>query len=182
MILKSAIDEFRFSRARTGWIAGLALAILLGWVPAQAAGTGTLDQVSGWYPLGTSLTIHALPGNNSVFAAWLGDTNGATQAGPQITLAVNSSLSVTGLFSSFPNANTQPRPAPSLIVSGKSLILIVTNGVPNGGWVLLQSSNLQLPLNQWQTNGTGTYDGSGNLATNLVNTVTHPAGFYILKF
>ena len=73
--------------------------IVLGPINARAAGSGTLDQVSGWYPIGTNLTVHAAPAYNSVFTSWQGTTNGATLVGSQITLAVNSSLSVTGLFS-----------------------------------------------------------------------------------
>ena len=65
----------------------------------RAVGSGTLDQASGWYPLGTNLTVHATPAYNSAFTGWLGNTNGAAMAGAQITFAVNSSLSVTGIFS-----------------------------------------------------------------------------------
>jgi fibronectin-binding autotransporter adhesin len=65
--------------------------------------------------------------------------------------------------------------------SGTSLTLNVTNGTPNGPWTLLQSTNLTLPLIQWQTNRIGFYDGSGNLTTNILNTATNPLEFYILK-
>ena len=148
-------------------------------VNASAVGTGTLDQVSGWYPLGTNLTVHASPGTNSVFTRWLGNTNGASLAGSQITLAINSSLSVTGLFSAIQIPTNQL--VPRISVNGKSLELRAANGVPNGAWVLLQSTNLMLPLSQWPTNRTGSYDGSGNLATNLLNAATNPMGFYLLK-
>jgi hypothetical protein len=45
----------------------------------------------------------------------------------------------------------------------------------------LQSTNVALPLSQWQTNRAGTFDGSGNLSTNIVNTATNGQEFYILK-
>jgi hypothetical protein len=66
-------------------------------------------------------------------------------------------------------------------VSGTDLLLSVTNGTPNGPWTLLESTNLLLPVAQWWTNRTGTYDGSGNLNTNIVNVATNPAAFYLLK-
>ena len=88
----------------------MAALIALGSVNAGAVGSGTLDQVSGWYPLGTNLTVHASPANNSTFAGWLGNTNGATIVGNQITFAVNSSLSVTGLFSTAQFALTVASP------------------------------------------------------------------------
>ena len=59
--------------------------------------------------------------------------------------------------------------------------LDATNGTPGGPWALLQSTNLALPLNQWQINITGTFDGSGNLSTNIPNTATNKQDFYILK-
>jgi hypothetical protein len=66
-------------------------------------------------------------------------------------------------------------------VSGTALGLVVTNGTPGGGWTLLQSTNLALPVSQWRTNCTGVYDGNGNLSTNIANTVTNRMGFYLLK-
>ncbi len=66
-------------------------------------------------------------------------------------------------------------------VTGTALTLTVTNGIPNGAWTLLESTNLLLPIAQWPTNRTGTYDGSGNLTTNIANLATNPAAFYLLK-
>jgi hypothetical protein len=60
------------------------------------------------------------------------------------------------------------------------LTLSATNGTPGGAWVLLQITNVALPLNQWQTNTTGTFDGSGNLSINL-GAVPSLQEFYILK-
>ena len=66
-------------------------------------------------------------------------------------------------------------------VSGTDLTLNVTGGTPNGPWTLLSSTNVALPLIQWGTNSTGTYDGSGNLNTTLLNTATNEAEFFRLK-
>ena len=64
----------------------------------------------------------------------------------------------------------------SIRLSGTALNLSATNGTPGGFWALLQSTNVVLPLIQWQTNTTGTFDGSGNLSTNLANAVTSGSG------
>ena len=70
----------------------------------------------------------------------------------------------------------------SIQVSGTGgLNLSATNGTPGGSWVLLQSTNVALPLNQWQTNTTGTFDGSGNLSTNIFDAATNMQSFYVLK-
>ena len=62
-----------------------------------------------------------------------------------------------------------------------ALLLKITDRAPNAGWMLSQSSNLSLPLSQWETNRTGPYDGNGNLTTNILNTTTNPIGYFILK-
>jgi len=66
-------------------------------------------------------------------------------------------------------------------VSGTTLSLNATNGSANGTWTLLQSTNIAVPFSQWQTNRTGSFDGSGNLSTNIANVVTNSQAFYVLK-
>jgi hypothetical protein len=66
-------------------------------------------------------------------------------------------------------------------VSDATLSVSATNGTGGGSWTLLQSTDLALPLRQWQTNCAGTFDGNGNLSTNIVNTATNGQQFYILK-
>jgi len=68
-----------------------------------------------------------------------------------------------------------------ITISGTSLSISATNGPANGGWTLLQSTNIALPFAQWDTNRTGTFDGSGNLTTNIANVVTNTGLFYLLK-
>ena len=67
------------------------------------------------------------------------------------------------------------------MLSGTTLALAATNGAAGGSWALLQSTNIALPLNQWQTNATGNFDGSGTLSASLPNTVTNSQEFFILK-
>jgi Concanavalin A-like lectin/glucanases superfamily/Immunoglobulin domain len=77
-----------------------------------------------------------------------------------------------------------PPPTPHIThisLSGTTLSISATNGALGGTWALLQSTNVALPLSQWQTNITGTFDGSGNLSTNILNTATNLQEFYILK-
>jgi hypothetical protein len=77
-----------------------------------------------------------------------------------------------------------PPPTPRVThisLSGTALSISATNGLPGGPWELLQSTNVALPLSQWQTNIMGTFDGSGNLSTNILNTATNSQEFYILK-
>ena len=159
----------------------LATLIVLRIIGVRAAGSGTLDQVSGWYPMGTHLTIHATPAYNSVFSNWQGTTNGATLVGPQITLIVNSSLSVTGIFLAKPPTNSGGVLIRKLTVNKTAVTLNAANGTSSGGWVLLSSTNLLLPWNQWPTNQTGTFDANGEVSANCFKNESDPAVFYLLR-
>ena len=91
------------------------------------------------------------------------------------TVVVNNS---TSLFSSlWPSS---PLFA-SIRLSGTDLLLTATNGTAGGSWTLLQNTNVALPLNQWQTHTTGSFDGSGNLSTNIANAATNLQEFYMLE-
>jgi hypothetical protein len=81
----------------------------------------------------------------------------------------------------WPNTTPNAPHITSISVSGTSLSLSATNGTPGGPWTLLQSTNVALPLSQWETNRAGIFDGSGNLYTNIVNTATNSREFYLLK-
>jgi hypothetical protein len=67
-------------------------------------------------------------------------------------------------------------------VHGPTLTLTAINGPVNGGFVLLASSNVSSPLNQWTPVLTNSFDSNGalNLSTNVVNTsAAHQ--YYILR-
>ena len=77
-----------------------------------------------------------------------------------------------------------PPPPPRIAkagLTGTTLSLSVTNGAADGSWILLQSTNVALPLSQWQTNAMGIFDSNGNLSTNLLNAATNVQEFYIFK-
>ena len=67
-------------------------------------------------------------------------------------------------------------------LNGATLTITATNGMTVGQYVLMQSTNLLLPLSQWTPVLTNTFDGSGNLnlATNIVNP-NNAQVFYFLQ-
>jgi putative alpha-1,2-mannosidase len=84
-----------------------------------------------------------------------------------------------------PSAPPLPFPLPQPVLTGFSihgttLSLSAINGSPGGTWALLQSTNVALPLSQWETHCTGTYDGNGSFSTNILNAATNNQQFYIL--
>ncbi len=88
----------------------------------QGAGNGTVTSDDGGiscgsdctesYPLGTTVTLTAIPDENSTFAGWSGGCNGPNST---CTVVMNSDVNVTAVFSS-PNQNQYP-----LITSYKGL-------------------------------------------------------------
>jgi sugar lactone lactonase YvrE len=67
-------------------------------------------------------------------------------------------------------------------LSGATLTITATSGAPGEPYVLLESTNLLLPLDQWRPLLTNSFDGSGNLnlSTNVVNP-NIPQEFYRLQ-
>jgi hypothetical protein len=67
-------------------------------------------------------------------------------------------------------------------LSGTTLNISATNGADSGQYMLLGTTNLAEPLNQWKPLLTNNFDGSGNLnlSTNIINPAV-PQEFYILS-
>ena len=66
-------------------------------------------------------------------------------------------------------------------INGTTLTIRATNGADGGLYVLLQSTNVSLPLGQWKPVLTNTFDSNGNL--DLVTNITglNASEFYILS-
>ncbi len=79
-------------------------------------------------------------------------------------------------------STTKPTPHITHVsVSGITLTLAATNGADGGQFILLGTTNLAKPLNQWTPVLTNSFDGSGNLnlSTNIISP-TVPQQFFIL--
>ena len=77
----------------------LVAVVLLGLSSAlHASGTGVLSHASGWYELGSNLTVTATATNYSVFSGWAGDTTGASISSNTISFAVTAPRSITAQF------------------------------------------------------------------------------------
>jgi large repetitive protein len=143
--------------------------------------TGTVQFKTNGVNFGSAVTLVsgsassvALPtnlpaGNYAVTAAYSGDGNFITSSG---TLSGGQTVS----------GGAGAPVLTSIHVAGTTLSITATNGVPNGPYTLLQSSNLALPAIQWTPVSTGTFNGSGNLtlSTNIVNPANTDE-FYILS-
>jgi hypothetical protein len=79
-----------------------------------------------------------------------------------------------------------PPPQPGIVnitLSGTNLLLNATNGLATGTYLLLASTNLALPVNQWTSLATNVLTANGNFSITATNAVKpHSAcQFYILQ-
>ncbi len=133
------------------------------------------------YPSGAISFLHGIAPQGEKFNS-AGTAYGPSSA--QNTATGLYSGEVDFFFGPIPVALTVPPSTPrftSISLSGTALFLSATNGKAGGSWTLLQSTNIALPLSQWETNTAGNFDVSGNLSTTILNAATSLQEFYILK-
>jgi len=65
-------------------------------------------------------------------------------------------------------------------VSGGNLVLTGT-GTPNGSFSILTSTDLSLPISQWTTNSTGTFDANGSMSNGIPVNKLEGARFFLLR-
>lgn len=139
-------------------------------------GTLTLTNISAT-PLsaGNSFKLFNASTYNGAFSIVSPATPGAGLAWNTNNLTVNGTLSVVT------SAPAQPK-ITSVAINGATLTITATNGMDNGSFVLLQSTNVALQLSQWTPVLTNSFDGNGNLnlSTNIVNH-NNQQEFYILQ-
>jgi autotransporter-associated beta strand protein len=157
------------------------------------SGTPSLSMVGGTLTLssGTVLTINntgpALEGGTHIIIAAGGGTVGGTLpssftvTGNGIAGGTTAALQMSG--GALELVVTPPTPhITSVSLNGATLNITATNGAANGSYVLLESTNVTLPLNQWVRVLTNNFDGNGNanLSTNILSPAS-PLEFYLLS-
>ena len=65
-----------------------------------ASGPGRLDQVSGWQPRGSNVTVTATPNASAWLSGWSGDTSGCVISADRIVIPMSVARSITALFGS----------------------------------------------------------------------------------
>ncbi|HKW27987.1 MAG TPA: autotransporter-associated beta strand repeat-containing protein [Verrucomicrobiae bacterium] len=138
-------------------------------------GTLTLTNISSPLVAGNSFTLFGAASYSGSFATITPATPGAGLAWNTNNLTVNGTISVVSTAAPVPHFT-------KIGLSGTILTIQGTNGTSNGQYVLLQSTNLALPLNQWSPALTNSFDSNGNfnLSTNIVSP-NNPREFYRLK-
>ena len=140
-------------------------------------GTLVVTNFSG--PLSDGQTFQLLVATNGIYNT--GSFSSVTlPSAPGLTwtnnLTVNGTITA-GVAGSGPAA--QPH-ITSVSLSGTSLVIGGTNGTAGRQFYVLTTTNVALPLSQWTTNTTGTFNSGNFSITNTVNP-GDPHNFYILQ-
>jgi autotransporter-associated beta strand protein len=174
----------------TGTIAVTNAVTLNGTTTLKLDGSGVNDEVQAGAGItyGGTLNLVNISGaplaNGNLFqifsaASYSGSFANIVPATPGAGLAWDTSQLNTG-FISVVTAPSQPV-INSTKVSGGDLIFSGTNGVANGTYYVLTSTNLTTPLTNWMTLATNTFSATGTFnVTNAINP-NIPKQFYLLK-
>jgi autotransporter-associated beta strand protein len=151
--------------------------------------TNDSAQVTGTLTYGGMLTvtnIGAVPfaaGDNfKLFSAasYAGAFTGLAPAIPAVNLAWNTNNLNNGILSVIALPTARPRFG-GVTVSGSNFILSGSNGVPNWTYYVLASTNLALPLTNWTTVSTNSFDSAGHFNFTNATGSGMPQTFYLLK-
>jgi hypothetical protein len=66
-------------------------------------------------------------------------------------------------------------------VSGGNLAISGGNGIPNGHYFILSTTNVSLPRASWTRQGPNPFDGSGNFSTSIPVNINSPQQFFLLQ-
>jgi autotransporter-associated beta strand protein len=132
-----------------------------------------LDTNSGPLVIGDSIKLFSFNSASGAFASIL--------PAPDIGLDWDQSHLATDGTIRVKVAAPAPPQFSGIHLSGTTLTITATNGPAGANFTLLQSTNLALPLSQWESNQTVTFDSNGNLTINLTGAATKSREFYILK-
>jgi autotransporter-associated beta strand protein len=147
---------------------------------AQVAGTLVLNGTIFITNVGT--TPYASGDSFKLFnaAGYSGAFTNIQPVIPGMNLAWNTNSLTSGVLSIVASPTAQPIISATAMSAG-NFVLSGSNGVPNWPCLVLASTNLALPLNQWTVIATNPFDASGNLIFTDQPDPTLLQNFYLLQ-
>jgi fibronectin-binding autotransporter adhesin len=145
--------------------------LITGVTTLSLGGTLQLNITGDPLTAGDTIALYNFTSAGGAFTAIDPATPGTGLVWDTASLTVNGTLKVA-----------TPRPhVGALSISGTSLNITGTGGLPNTTYSVLTSTNVSLPLTNWTQFGTGSFDGTG--AFNFTGTINpaNPQRFYLLQ-
>jgi autotransporter-associated beta strand protein len=135
-------------------------------------GTLTVTNLAGTLQVGDSFKLFSAASYSNTFTTLVPPNPGPGLSWDKTSLLINGTLKVA----------VAPNPTITSVVQfGTNLLFAGTNGIPNGNYAVLASTNLSVPISDWLPLATNAFDSSGNFTcTNAL--VPGPAQrFYLLE-
>ena len=117
----------------------------------QFGGTLAVTNVQGDFAAGDNFKLFDAISYSGAFSAIVPPTPGPLLAWDTSTLAIDGTLRVVPVMPVFGHP----------VISGGDLILSGSGGAPGSSYVVLSSTNLATPINQWSVLATNVFDGTG---------------------
>jgi len=155
------------------------LSITSGTLTLSAGTAVNINNLGSTLPVGTYTIIAAGAGGsvNGIVPSTVTVTGTGAVASQPVSLHIDNGALVLVVGSVASSATIT-----GISINGSTLTITAANGEDGGQFVLLESTNLTLPVSQWTPVLTNSFDGGGNLnlSTNIINS-NNPQEFYLLQ-
>ncbi|TAK92281.1 MAG: hypothetical protein EPO07_19395, partial [Verrucomicrobia bacterium] len=133
-------------------------------------GTLSLTNLGGPLTNGASFKLFRASSYTGTFSSLAPTTPGPGQAWNTNALSTTGTISVVG-----------PATIGSITLSGSTLVISGSNGVPLGTYYMRASTNVTVPLTNWTRIATNTFTPSGNFSFTNIITSAFPMRFFALE-
>lgn len=155
------------------------LSVANGTLTTSAGTVVSINNLGSALPVGSYTIVAAGTGGavNGTSPSTVAVNGGGVVAGEPVSLQINN-----GALALVVGSVASAAKITGISISGTSLNITAVDGADSGQFVLLQSTNLLLPLNQWTPVLTNNFSPSGtlNLSTNIINPQNRQE-FYLLE-
>jgi hypothetical protein len=145
------------------------------------SGASNTIKVTALPPVGSLPSTNILIQSSKTIVGSFNFVLGGLPAGYTGTLNTDSSNTAIQLVITSAPVPTKPVITGVSIQSGSNLLITGTNGVATSGFYVLSTTNVALPLNQWVSIATNSYDGSGNFSVTIPVSVSDKQRFYLIQ-
>jgi autotransporter-associated beta strand protein len=145
--------------------------LITGLVVVNFGGTLDVSQIPNLFVVGDSFKLFSAKAYRGAFESINPPTPASGLFWDTSHLTVDGTLRVT----------VQRPVINGITLQGAELIISGTNGIPFGNYYLLTSTNIGLPLAQWTSIGTNTFQSDGSFSVTNAFTPVSPRQFFLLQ-
>jgi hypothetical protein len=145
------------------------------------SGSANVINVTTLPPIGSVPSTNILIQSIKPISGTFNFVLGSLPAGYTGTLQTNAAYTAVQLRITAAPFSTTGTTITSVTQSGTNIVITGTNGLANGVYYVLSSTNVALPLANWTAIATNSFDGSGNFSATLPISASDKQRFYVIK-